>query len=318
MRKLITICAVLTMLLAVSGVAQATITIDMVTVGNAGNAGEQRRLASGDLTYYGGVAYEYKIGKYEVTAGQYTAFLNSVAATTDTYGLYNADMWISTRGCKIEQTVTDSGYSYSVGSDYANRPVNYVSWYDAIRFANWMTGGDTESGSYLIEGGGVNSGAVTIPNATQRAAWAAAGEYHVLLTSEDEWYKAAYYTGSGYSDYANGMNTAPPKGADGWNYGDYQTGPWNVGSGAEEQNGTFDMMGNVWEWNEAIFGVAGRVTRGGSFDDLGTTLRSFYRTGFNPPNELSVFGFRVSEVPEPATVALLGLGALSLLRRRKA
>jgi hypothetical protein len=26
--------------------------------------------------------------------------------------------------------------------------------------------------------------------------------------------------------------------------------PWNVGTGTMELNGTYDMMGNVWQWNE--------------------------------------------------------------------
>ena len=26
---------------------------------------------------------------------------------------------------------------------------------------------------------------------------------------------------------------------------------WETGFGAGEQNGTYDMMGNVWEWNES-------------------------------------------------------------------
>jgi len=59
------------------------VTIDMVTVGDPSNAA--------DTTGYGAVAYEYQIGKYHVTIGQYTAFLNAVAVT-DTYSLYNANM----------------------------------------------------------------------------------------------------------------------------------------------------------------------------------------------------------------------------------
>ncbi|MGI9176889.1 MAG: hypothetical protein ACR2IT_03420, partial [Pirellulales bacterium] len=54
------------------------VTIDMVPIGNAGNAA--------DTTTYGAVAYDYQIGKYDVTIGQYAAFLNAVAAT-DTYSL---------------------------------------------------------------------------------------------------------------------------------------------------------------------------------------------------------------------------------------
>jgi len=65
-----------------------------VTVRNAGNAPDTRYVTPG----YGAVAYDYSIGKYEVTAGQYTAFLNAVAVT-DTYGLYNTDMWSDTYGC---------------------------------------------------------------------------------------------------------------------------------------------------------------------------------------------------------------------------
>ena len=72
--------------LSASVVCCAAITIDTVPVGNLGNANDA---ATGGL--YGGVAYNYQIDKYDVTVGQYTAFLNAVAAT-DTYGLYNPVM----------------------------------------------------------------------------------------------------------------------------------------------------------------------------------------------------------------------------------
>ena len=88
--------------------AHAEITLEMVTVGNPGNAN--------DTTGYGGVDYVYAIGKYEVTAGQYTAFLNAVAAT-DTYGLYNTDMWSNDDGCKIQRSGSSGSYTYSVAAD---------------------------------------------------------------------------------------------------------------------------------------------------------------------------------------------------------
>jgi hypothetical protein len=61
--------AILLIALVFNSSVQA-LTIDMVTVGNPGNAPE------GTI---GSVGYIYQIGKYEVTAGQYTEFLNSVA-----------------------------------------------------------------------------------------------------------------------------------------------------------------------------------------------------------------------------------------------
>jgi len=90
------------------------------------------------------VAYIYRIGKYEVTAGQYCEFLNAVGKT-DTYGLYNTlmdtatyDQWGRNQGCNIKRTGSPGSYAYSVDSNWANRPVNYVSWGDAVRFANWL------------------------------------------------------------------------------------------------------------------------------------------------------------------------------------
>ncbi len=111
--------------------AQA-VTIDWVTVGNPGNAN--------DNTGLGSVSKEYRIGMYEITAGQYTEFLNAVAAT-DTYGLYITYMWSESHGCKIERAGNIGTYTYSVAPDWANRPVNFVSWYDALRFCNWLHNG---------------------------------------------------------------------------------------------------------------------------------------------------------------------------------
>jgi len=136
--------AALVVVLGSVGVADGD--IQWVHIGDAGNAD--------DTTGYGSVAYEYRIGRFEVTAGQYTEFLNAVAQT-DAYGLYNTNMWSHDRGCKIERfagsgTEADP-YQYRVAGEWANRPVNWVSWGDAARFANWLHNGqddgDTETGA---------------------------------------------------------------------------------------------------------------------------------------------------------------------------
>ena len=107
--------------------ASAEVVIDTVTVGNPGNTGELSGSGAGGYgpdRICGAVDYTYKIGKYEVTAGQYTAFLNA-AAVMDTYGLYNTGMWSSSYGCKIERSGTSGSYTYSVATDWASRPANY-------------------------------------------------------------------------------------------------------------------------------------------------------------------------------------------------
>jgi formylglycine-generating enzyme required for sulfatase activity len=99
-------------------------------VGNPGNIGELSGASAGGYgpdRICGAVGYSFNMGKFEVTAGQYMQFLNAVA-TTDTYGLYKAEMWTDpTYGCRIARDGTLGSYSYSVSSDWANRPVTYVS-----------------------------------------------------------------------------------------------------------------------------------------------------------------------------------------------
>ncbi len=102
--------------------AHAAITIDTVTVGNPGNAEDP-------FTNFGAVSYTYNIGTYEVTVGQYAAFLNAVAAT-DTFGLYNPAMTSDLHSAGISQSGVSGSFSYSViGS--ALKPITYVSWGDA-------------------------------------------------------------------------------------------------------------------------------------------------------------------------------------------
>jgi formylglycine-generating enzyme len=292
-------------------------------VGNPGNAAH-----SINVLGQGGVAYAYNIGKYEVTAGQYTAFLN-VVAKTDTYELYNANMWNDTYGCKIQQSGSSGSYTYRVASDYANRPVNFVSYWDACRFANWLhngqpTGaegaGTTETGAYTLTTDGVNSN--TIVRNT---------DWMYAVTSDDEWYKAAYYksggTNSGYWDYPTSSDTVPGRDmADvSGNNSNYRGAPFPIDSpyyttlAGEFQNsdspyGTFDQGGNVFEWNEGILPSSWRRVRGGGWgnDSFSLSWRDSYL--LNPATtEYGYLGFRVALVPEPGSLALLLAAAVGLL-----
>ena len=340
MKKLLVVTAVL-MLLGLSIAAQA-ITIDTVTVGNAGNAGQLSGQGAGGYgtdRICGSVGYNYNIGKYEVTAGQYTAFLNA-KAKTDPYGLYSIymDTAYDSYGCNIKRSGTDGNYSYTVASDYANRPVNNVSYWDSCRFTNWLGNGQgtgsTETGAYTLNGYNGYDGRTIQRNAGWK--WA--------VTSEDEWYKAAYYKGgsanAGYWLYPTQSNTAPgnnmadPNG----NNANYWTGSGNypIDSGkyttvvGEFQNsasayGTFDQGGNVWEWNEAIVyqgsNYAWRGLRGGSFDFIDLDLLASDRGDYGYPTseyEFSNIGFRVSEVvPEPSSIITLAVGLAGLMGIKK-
>jgi sulfatase modifying factor 1 len=286
---------------------QAFVTIDYVTVGNTGNAADP-------TTGYGAVGYEYQIGKYEVTNAQYGDFLNAVAHT-DSYGLYNSNMASS----GITRSGTSGSYTYSVTGALANRPVVYVSWFDAARMANWLANGQgdgsTETGSYTLNG--VMSGIITAETGAQ-----------VYIPTENEWYKAAYYNAltQTYSLYPNGQNTITTADA---NYNGSIGSSTDVGSysGDPSPYGTFDQGGNVWEWNDAVIGSS-RGLRGSSWK-YGTFgfvfgLASSEGSLSAPSAADDLLGFRlastseVSPVPEPGSsigLMFLLLGAAFLRRK---
>ncbi|NQU37611.1 MAG: SUMF1/EgtB/PvdO family nonheme iron enzyme, partial [Actinobacteria bacterium] len=326
-----------------NAVVDFTSTMDMpfMIVGNPGNTGELSGESVpdgfGPDRICGAVDYKYNIGKYEVTAGQYTEFLNATAAT-DTYGLYNtsmADTTAWTFGCNIQQHGSLGNYTYSVSDDWANRPVNYVGPGDAARFANWLHNGQptgvqndstTEDGSYYLNGA-MSDAELQAISRKANATWA--------ITSEDEWYKAAYHKNDGvtgnYFDYPTSSDSRPSNDLvdpDLGNNATFHAGGYSIGSpywrtevGAHENSdspyGTFDQGGNVWEWNEAIIG-SWRGVRGGSleFGDA-DSMHALFRNYTWPTLEYAFFGFRVSEVPEPATLSMLALGGLAMLRRRR-
>lgn len=287
--------------------ASAMITIPTVPIGNPGNAPDP---LTGNQ--YGSVAYTYNIGQTEVTNVQYAAFLNAKAAS-DPNNLYNTSMAGSFGG--ITRSGSPGSYTYSTVVGRENHPVNFVSFWDATRFANWLHNGqgsgDTETGAYTLTADGIANNTVT-----RNAGWQWA------VTSEDEWYKAAYHqpasAGGDSDDYwlyptqSNSINTSQA------NYGNVIGNTTPVGSYAANYYGTFDMGGNVWEWNEAIISGNQRNRRGGSFDSqLFDPLRSVFRNGFTPTTEVAQFGFRVSQVPGPGSVALLAIGGLAAARRRR-
>jgi sulfatase modifying factor 1 len=279
--------------------SNTTINIDFVDIGYAGNTGQtyawDDQIAQSGVETFGAVNSSYRIGKFEVTSTQWA----SVIA---------ADLNVGNA----------SGYS-------GQQPVANASWYEAAKFCNWLTSGSYNNGAYQF------SNPTTLTAVNRGAAISTYGTVYVLPT-EDEWFKAAYFKsdGSGYTLYATG-DTVPIRGAGGELYAGGDDGmtfdPWDVGSGTTvsiENNGTFDMNGNVWELNESAFDgnlddmMENRAARGGdSYSDGGALRYSVART-FAPPPDAEGFGFRVAAIPEPSSLAMIGLvsGCAVFVRRR--
>ena len=310
--------------------------IQWVTVGDPGNTADTAPAG------FGAVATSFQIMKYEYTNQQYTDFLNFVAAT-DTYSLYNTNMGSNARG-GISRSGTSNSYSYLAKTDMGDKPVNYVSWFDAARVSNWYQNGATSSSS-------TETGAYTLVNGqTTGTAPAVNSGAKFYVPTQDQWYKAAYYKGggtsAGYWDYATQSDSAPTAvtagvtgiGSTGSteNFANYNRGAdWNsqngnvttVGTnGGPSAYGAFDMSGNVTEWND-LTGAAGssRGLRGGDWSSDAFDVSSAFSLSFDPSFEFDGIGFRlaspvgVAEIDPNGLSAVLGLiaGGLGLLERRR-
>ena len=328
------VCSSLLMSLLIASSSSA-VTMAWTPIGNPGNAGfiPSYGTTCGPNRPCGAVGYSYSIGTYDVTNAQYTEFLNAKAAS-DPLGLYNTNMGQSDPANLqfggITRTGSPGSYSYSAIAGRADMPVNWVSFYDALRFGNWMNNGqgngNTETGSYTLLGGTPTpSNGITVT----RNAGAT-----IALPSEDEWFKAAYYdaASTSYFEYPAGSNapitcSMPTATANSANcngaanpppYGDLT----NVGSytGSASPYGTFDQGGNVWQWNEAKapYSDYARGTRGGSFGNYPFDTSASERGFTDAIGEDNGIGFRLAMIPEPSSGLLVITGLLGLAVRRRA
>lgn len=297
-----------------AAVAAASVDIEFVTVGDAGNIG--------DNTGYGTVDYTYNISKYEITNAQYAQFLNSVAASQNSHNLWFQNM-------KITQTYTGNGYAYAPVPGHENKPATYIQFENALRFANWLHNDQpvgtlneftTEDGAYDIASG----------------SYLRSEDAKFFLPDMNEWYKAAYYksgaTDAGYWDYATQSDVKPsaqypPGNANSANFqgvtpehGDHF---FDVGAytNSDSAYGTFDQNGSAWEWTESFNGQEQVIVAGGSYSkwDSPDALLAGQFVYFNTTRDLwscESAGIRIAAVPEPATMFLMGLGAVAFIRKK--
>ena len=168
-----------------------------------------------------------------------------------------------------------------------DRPVETVSWYDAVSFANALSIRFDLSPAYEINGASVvchfQSNGWRLPTEAEREYLARGGESH-LFAGNDDVDSVAWY-----SDNSGGESAA-------------------VGDKTANAFGLYDMSGNVNEWCWDWFGDyssdsetdpqgpsrgSNRVIRGGSWFHAASLSRSSFRHGRDPSLSYSDVGFRL-------------------------
>lgn len=263
----------------------------------------------------------FAIDRYEVTSSQYAAFLNAHGNVCE------LDAGVACLDCDVPYPAIDCGASYEVRGDCvaspggpniascADHPAVGITWYGAAAYCAWVGKRLPSEAEWerAANGPGGDIGlqwrrfpwSEPCPVSKPVADWS--GESCPTTDSCPVSFEQAREIGcigAPWTHQSARANCNDGHCDDGFKWGPAPVGTFEAGKSAE---GVYDLSGNVWEWTQDWFSEdfyasaeatiqnplngaesTDRVTRSGSFQEVGLVMRGATRFG-QAPNIASPF-----------------------------
>jgi len=310
-----------------------------ITIGDVGNPGYDREDLFGHTSGRGGVDYEFRIARTEITSEQFAEFQNAYLTAGQPVGSVGAYFWGG---------YFDDG-RYVVPSGNELLPVSGINWRGAAVICNWLHNGKGTDPADFTSGAYDTSTFTRVPGSNvlvnDQATRSPGAKY--WIPSFDEWLKAAHWDPDkngpgegGWWLFNNGSDTQPIGGLPGEgettagydfaSLGEAYAIPLEAYPSTRTPWGLLDTSGGGAEWTEEwLHGTPEiRIAQGNatgqqiywpddpkSFSpDIAWSI-----SGTNPNINLLEFSFRIaSAVPAPGVgVMILACGGFISTRRRR-
>jgi hypothetical protein len=207
------------LILTLPASAGSPIQLDLVTIGDPGNVaygGGPVGINAGR----GSVAYEYDIGRSEVSAGQWLAFYNTFSTqSADLAHMLRPLLWPAAPDFTYQGP--GDRYEFTQALTHPEQSPLGITWRQAAMFCNWLHNGQSSDPASLTNGAYDTSTFTRNDDGTfnDQAAHNAGARF--WIPTLDEWLKAAHYdpdkngNGPGWWEYANSSDEPPTYGMPG-------------------------------------------------------------------------------------------------------